>query len=248
MFIEELNKAFVAVRLDFGTRCSIPTKGSTNLNSVSLRAGPPMGLSVLGSSLLVALENKLSRIASTVKSVEFNRQCLLAKHNLRTISHEIKSKGVRIAQLLIPVSSTSSAPNSSFSYFEADFFPSMVRCWYGLRPVGFAAYPLNAPSRRVPLEPMETELYVNLDVPLPERSPYARLTYEMDLRFFQYFSSLIDRVAEYWREIVNAREAFKEFSIGTRLRQHLRSALKFKPLHTPVEIVPRSIHPIELAA
>jgi hypothetical protein len=61
-----------------------------------------------------------------------------------------------------------------------------------------------------------------------------------------FFSFLIDRVADYWNAVEQARRAWR--SSASTFRQLLERALRFKPLHTPSRLIPRSIHPIGSAA
>lgn len=61
-----------------------------------------------------------------------------------------------------------------------------------------------------------------------------------------FFSFLIDRIADYWNAIAQGRRAWRDLRVT--LRQLLERTLRFKPFHTPFLMIPRSIHPIDLAA
>jgi hypothetical protein len=106
------------------------------------------------------------------------------------------------------------------------------------------------PLRPVPIGPLKVDPFLDIQKLQSVRSNAKLYSgYEIaQLAFYHYFSTLIDRVADYWRGVVSAREVFKSFSIDIQLQQRIKTGLKFKPLHKPVHIVPQSIHPIESVA
>lgn len=68
------------------------------------------------------------------------------------------------------------------------------------------------------------------------------------LALFQFFSFIVDEIARRCREAVRFKAKALAGSIAIGLRHRLRCGLKFKHLHTPLQLFPRSIHPIELSA
>ena len=193
----------------------------------------------LDASLLSALQDKINQLAATVKSVEFNRQCLLATHSLRTWSHH-----------------RSSTRLPTISYFAPSYHGISERRKWASRAFVYdiwsGFFPAEDPRllRPVPIGPLEVDPFLDIQKLQSIRSNTKSYSgYEIaQLAFYHYFSTLIDRVADYWRGVVSAREVFKSFSIDIQLRQRIKTALKFKPLHKPVHIVPQSIHPIESVA
>jgi len=189
-----------------------------------------------------ALETKLNQVAAEVKSAEFNRQCLLASHTLRRLHHQ--ASAVRWMRLQ---PERPRPEHLKFSYVPRPVTRHLRLYDGGTIDLFWGSPPLLRPS---PIGPLEVDpfLYLyNLESLSAKYRPYWGWEFAQQA-FFDYFSTLIDKVADYWREVVSAREIFKSFSIGTKLRQGIQTALRFKPLHTPVQIVPRSIHPIESVA
>jgi hypothetical protein len=180
----------------------------------------------LDASLLSALQDKINQLAATVKSVEFNRQCLLATHSLRTWSHHRSSTRLPTISYFAPsYHRISERRNWASRAFVYDI-------WSGF-------FPDEDPR---PLRDIQKLQSVRSNAKLYGGYEIAQLA------FYHYFSTLIDRVADYWRGVVSAREVFKSFSIDIQLQQRIKTGLKFKPLHKPVHIVPQSIHPIESVA
>lgn len=66
------------------------------------------------------------------------------------------------------------------------------------------------------------------------------------LLFLHVLSFVIDRIVDYWNAIAKARSAWLFTSVIFRALRTRR--LAFKPRHTPLRLIPSSIHPIEQAA
>lgn len=83
----------------------------------------------------------------------------------------------------------------------------------------------------------------------PKFSDFLPSSYALEFSqvlLLHFFSFLIDRIADYWNAVAQARRAWK--SSASTFRQLLERALQFKPLHMPSLLIPRSIHPIGSAA
>jgi hypothetical protein len=218
-------------------------------------AFPAKGL-MFRSDLLLALESKLIEIAPTVKSAEFSRQCLLARHNLRSLSRNqlplnlgFPSSCARRATFGVAGISLDFLSAWQSSQIAQTFINRTRQLsWQGrLGLIDRLPFTPRSPVELLLSKSKTTEPYVELRFSRSANSN-THHWYGIDqLLVFQYVSSLIDKVAEYWREVVSARETFKQFSIGTRLRQRLATSLRFKALHTPLQITPSSLHPNELA-
>jgi hypothetical protein len=84
---------------------------------------------------------------------------------------------------------------------------------------------------------------------LPKLSDFLPSTYAFEftqILLLHFFSSLIDRFADYWTSVGQARLAWLRLVVA--FLQQLKRSLSFKPLHTPVRLFRSSIHPIELPA
>lgn len=207
--------------------------------------GPPRPKprKLLDRTLLLALLDKLNQAASSVRSTEFNRQCLLVTDSIRTLYRESSTKRVSIA-LDVPIQTSFVRPRSDT--FAITFRAGNLKYGSGDQPKSL--WRESKSFRRIPIRIWDLEPRYDLQRIGPLIVSQRQHEFEVEqLAFLDYFSTLVDKFADYWRRIVDARETFKDFSVRTRLHQRVKSALKFKPLHTPVQIVPRSIHPIESA-
>lgn len=157
-----------------------------------------------------AIRTKLSSVFATSKSVEFDRQVLLALHDspLRRAQAELLDATLD-GQLFFAIPMAQRFPYNS----------DLLIC----RPL----------SKQVKLR----ELL---------RSSYAVEFSQVLLLHLIAF--LIDRVADYWNAVAQARTAWKSNLALIAFRQQLKAGLRFKPLHTPSLLIPRSIHPIGSAA
>lgn len=68
------------------------------------------------------------------------------------------------------------------------------------------------------------------------------------LAFFLFFSYILEEIAARCREAVRLQAKALAGKIAIDFLNRLRCGLKFKVLHTPLQMFPRSIHPIELSA
>ena len=68
------------------------------------------------------------------------------------------------------------------------------------------------------------------------------------LLLLHLFSFLIDGVANFWKQVVRAREALQFTLVLIALRHQLKCGFLVRSLHTPLRFSRRSIHPIATAA
>lgn len=69
-----------------------------------------------------------------------------------------------------------------------------------------------------------------------------------ELLMLHLFSFVIDEVANYWKQVVSAREAHQFSLVLIALRDQLKCGFLVRSLHTPLRFSRQSIHPIATVA
>jgi hypothetical protein len=107
----------------------------------------------------------------------------------------------------------------------------------------------DAYGQPLPTKPRSSDILVGYNDILPRLSDFLPSTYSFEftqILLLHFFSSLIDRLADYWTAFAQARLAWLRLLVA--FLQQLKRSLSFKPLHTPVRLFRSSIHPVELPA
>lgn len=156
-----------------------------------------------------AIRTKLTSVFATSKSVEFDRQVLLALHDSALGKCQAHLVDATLNGQVYLAVSTPRVRNSLLFVQHNDFslhaeFRALLRSSYG---VEFA-----------------------------------------QLLLLHLIALVIDRIADYWNAIAQARTAWLINLVLIAFRQQLKAGLQFKPLHTPLRLFPSSIHPIEVSA
>lgn len=107
----------------------------------------------------------------------------------------------------------------------------------------------DAYSVAIPRPPLPRQVFVINDI-LPRLEDFLASSHALELRqlLLLHLFSFLDRVADYWNAIAQARAAWLIDLVLVAFRQQLKSGLLFKPLHKPIRFLRSSVHPIEVSA